>query len=79
MKTLNPEIMQKLSQPFDAGAVKFKPGATTKDKTKALARAYATTRTYVERLNSTVGANWSDDFSLSDGGSVVLCRRPIGV
>ena len=61
MTTLTSEMMQELSRPFDAAAVQFKPGATTKDKSRALALAYADSRAYYDRLDQVAGADWSDD------------------
>jgi hypothetical protein len=70
--------MEKLNMPFAADMVQWKPQATTKDKTRALAVAYVDVRAYVDRLNEVAGADWSDDYEVLDGGSVVLCRLTVG-
>lgn len=78
MSNLTPELMNELSRPFDPALVQWKPQATNRDKTKALAVAYVDTRAYIDRLNEVCGADWSDDYQLMDGGSLVLCRLTIG-
>jgi len=70
-------IMGDLSKPFDPALIQWKPGATTKDGLKAMALAYADTRAYVERLNVACGGEWSDDYEVQQGGTVVLCKLSI--
>ncbi len=74
---LTQELMDKLSEPFPPEAIQWKPGATNKDKSKGLALAYADPRWYIARLNDIVGAGWSDDYDVQDGGKVVLCHLTI--
>lgn len=76
MTTLT-EMMEKLAQPFDPDALQWKPQATTKDKKKALGVPYADPRAYIDRLNEVAGADWSDDYTILDGGAVVLCRLTV--
>lgn len=71
---LTREIMEALSQPFPVEAIQWKPGATNKDKTRALALAYVDLRHYIDRLNEVVGPEWSDDYQAQEGGQVVVCR-----
>jgi hypothetical protein len=75
--TLTKETMDALARPFDAEAVQWKPGATSKDKSRALALAYVDLRHYIDRLNEVAGPDWSDDYEVQDGGKVVLCRLTV--
>jgi hypothetical protein len=75
---LTDEVLQELAKPFPPDVIQFKPGATTKDNTKALALAYADTRAYLDRLDEAVGAGWGDDYEVSPDGQRVVCRLTIG-
>jgi hypothetical protein len=75
---LTPKTMAALSQPFPAQVVNWKPQATSKDGKKALAVPYVEVRAYQDRLNEVMGADWSDDYEVLDGGAVVVCRLTIG-
>ena len=77
MTTLTPEQLQALTRPFDPGLVQFKPGATNRDKTKALALAYVDSRAYFDRLDEVAGADWSDEYTVSGDGTIVTCRLTI--
>ena len=68
-----------LGEPFPAEDIEWRAGATNKDKTKALALAYITSRAVMNRLDETIGAeNWQDEYSPGpDGG--VLCGLSIRV
>ena len=75
---LTAEMMQSLGEPFAAGAVQWKPQVTNKDRTRALAVPYVDVRSYVDRLNGVMGADWSDDYEVVEAGAVVLCRLTVG-
>lgn len=77
MSELTSKMLGDLAQPFDAASIQWKPGATSKDKSKALALAYADTRDYLDRLDQVAGPNWSDDYQVLDGGRRVVCRLTI--
>jgi len=77
MTTLTPEMLKNLLEPFDPEIVQWKPGATTQDKTRALALAYADSRAYYDRLDAIAGADWSDDYQVSPDGRRVVCRLTI--
>jgi hypothetical protein len=77
MTTLTLEMMAELNKPFDPAAVQWKPGATTKDKAKALALAYADSRAYYDRLDQVAGPDRSDDYQISNDGQRVVCRLTI--
>ena len=64
----------RLTDPFPADDVEWKPGATTRDKKKGLAMAYITARAVQERLDEVFGpGNWKNEFRAGpDGG--VICR-----
>ena len=75
---LTAEMMQSLGEPFPAEAVQWKPQVTNKDRTRALAVPYVDVRSYVDRLNEIMGADWSDDYEVVEAGTVVLCRLTVG-
>ncbi len=66
-----------LRVPFNSTDVEFRPGATTKDKTKAIGLAYVDKRIYEDRLDDLMGAdNWSVEYrQLGDKG--IICRLTI--
>jgi len=68
------ERLKKLLEPFPLDAIEWKPGATTRDKDKALALAYADSRLYFERLNQTFGMNWSDEYDVIVAGDRVIIK-----
>lgn len=51
---LTPEIITALVEPFPGQHIEWKPQATTKDKSRALAAAYVDPRRYQERLDKVV-------------------------
>ena len=71
-----PEIMAALSAPFARNLVKFRAGATTKDKKKALALAYVESKHYRKRLDELLGLNWSMDLK-PWGEHKVICALTI--
>jgi hypothetical protein len=67
------EIIAQLAGPFAPEQVELKPGATTQDRTRALAMPYADPRAYQERLDAALGVgNWSTSYTLTPNGAV--CR-----
>jgi hypothetical protein len=77
MTNLTHEILEKLSVPFQPEAVFWKPGATTKDKTRAMALAYVDPRCYLDRLNEVLGGEWSDHYEVQNDGQIVVCHLTI--
>lgn len=75
-RTLN-QIHATLCKPFPLWAVEVKPGATTKDKARALALAYVDPRQYQTRLDRLAGPDgWTVEYRpLND--RAVLCRLTI--
>ena len=71
---LTNEQMTALAEPFNVNDLEWKPGATTRDKSRGLALAYVDMRRYVDRLNEVFGGDWSDDVQVMDGGTVVIMR-----
>lgn len=69
------QILAALAEPFSASEVEFKPGATNREKTKALALAYVDSRPYIQRLN-VVCPEWQDEYQVTmlPDRVVVLCR-----
>jgi hypothetical protein len=66
-----------LRRPFHPADVDFRPGATTKDKAKAIGLAYVDKRIYEDRLDEVVGPeNWAVEYrQLGDKG--IICRLTI--
>ena len=62
-----------LADPFPPSDIEWKPGATTRDKSKGLAMAYLTSRAVQQRFDDVCGpADWRNEFAPGpDGG--VLC------
>jgi hypothetical protein len=77
MSDLTREILEKLAAPFPVEEVSFKPGATTRDKTKAMALAYVDPRAYMDRLNEVCGGDWSDHYTVQNDGQIVVCGLTI--
>jgi len=71
------DILDYLCRPFHLGWIELKPGATTKDKTRALALAYVDTRIYQKRLDFLAGVGgWSAHFE-PWGPTRIICRLTI--
>ena len=67
----NDPLIRRLRDPFPRDKIKFRPGATTKDKTKGLALAYADARTFQDRLDEVWGVdNWESHCVTNDGGCI---------
>jgi hypothetical protein len=59
----NNELLAMLSQPFHPSHITWKPGALNKDKSRALALAYADLRAYMQRLDEVCGLTWSVSYT----------------
>lgn len=57
------EILRRLSEPFPPEVIQWKPGAVSKDKTRAMALAYVDSREYMARADEVV-PDWSDDYQV---------------
>jgi hypothetical protein len=74
-----PPDLTRLSAPFFAEDVEWKPGATTRDKTKGLAMAYISSRAVQDRLDEVCGPDgWKNEFKQAPEGGV-LCGISIRV
>ena len=70
---MNAADLARLADPFPAADIEWKPGATTRDKTKGLAMAYLTSRAVQQRFDDVCGpADWRNEFREGPGGGV-LC------
>lgn len=71
--------LKALADFFPASDVEWKPGATSRDKTKGLAMAYVSNRAIMQRLDDVCGpAGWRNEYrSAPEGG--VLCGISIRV
>jgi hypothetical protein len=71
------DVYPQLIAPFPIEDIEIKPGATSRDKSKALALPYADIRVYQDRLDEVVGPeNWAVEYrDISE--SSVFCRLTI--
>ena len=71
--------LRRLAVPFPPADVEWKPGATTRDKSKGLAMAYLTSRAVQQRFDDVCGpADWRNEFREGPGGGV-LCGISVRV
>ncbi len=76
---MNASDLPRLADPFPPDDVEWKPGATTRDKTKGLAMAYLTSRAVQQRFDDVCGpADWRNEFAEGPGGGV-LCGISVRV
>ena len=71
--------LPRLADPFPPSDIEWKPGATTRDKSKGLAMAYLTSRAVQQRFDDVCGpGDWRNEFTPGpDGG--VLCGISVRV
>lgn len=66
------DLFAKLAKPFKPSDIEWRAGATTADKTKALALAYITARAVMDRLDEVMGPeNWRDEYAAGPDGGVI--------
>jgi len=71
--------LPRLAAPFAPTDVEWKPGATTRDKSKGLAMAYLTSRAVQQRFDDVCGpGDWRNEFREGPGGGV-LCGISVRV
>lgn len=70
------ELLLQLAAPFHPSRITWKPQAMTKDKTKAMAVAYADPRAYQNRLDEVCGMDWAVSFT--PWGDRIICHLTIG-
>ena len=76
---MNASDLPRLADPFAPDDIEWKPGATTRDKTKGLAMAYLTSRAVQQRFDDVCGpADWRNEFTEGPGGGV-LCGISVRV
>lgn len=70
---MNASDLHRLAAPFQPSDIEWKPGATTRDKSKGLAMAYVDSRAVQQRFDEVCGpADWRNEFREGPGGGV-LC------
>lgn len=73
------DIFKLLSEPFNPNTVKWRVGATNKDKNKGIALAYVDARIVMVRLDDVVGPeNWQDKYIETPSGRI-LCELSIRI
>lgn len=73
------EIRHALAEPFHPDQLEWRPGATNREKTSALALAYVTARAVMDRLDEVVGIDgWEDEYRPGPAGGVV-CRLKVTI
>lgn len=73
------EISDRLSEPFSALEVRWKPKQVSKDKKHAYALPYVDARVVMERLDTVVGIDgWKDEYKVLDECSV-SCRLSVKI
>ncbi|HET9028267.1 MAG TPA: hypothetical protein VFN07_12130 [Trueperaceae bacterium] len=70
------DLLERLSEPFADSEIKYRAGATNRDKTKAIALAYADPRAYEDRLNALVPGHWQVEFT-PWGENRIICHLTI--
>jgi hypothetical protein len=66
------DIYTGLAAPFSASDLEWRAGAVNKEKTRALALAYITSRAVMDRLDRVVGpANWRDEYRPGPDGGLI--------
>jgi hypothetical protein len=68
-------ILSELRKPFHPSVIEWKPGATTSDKKRCMAMAYADPRAYMNRLDEVCGMGWSVTYTA--WGDKIVCHLTI--
>lgn len=68
-------LLAQLARPFHPSVIEWKPGAATKDGTKAIAMPYADLRAYQNRLDEVCGLDWSVTYT--PWGDRIVCHLTI--
>lgn len=70
-KLVTDTLLRQLKEPFDLKFVKWRVGATDKEKTKGIAIAYIDSREVMKRLDDVCGIdNWRNRLTAIDGGFI---------
>jgi hypothetical protein len=71
-KDIKKDILKELSAPFPAEKIKWRVGATNKDKTRGIALAYIDARTVMDRLDEVLGiGGWQCSYEHIDSKTCV--------
>jgi len=70
-RSIQDTMLKQLKEPFEPKFIKWRVGATNKDKTKGIALAYIDSREVMKRLDDVCGmANWQAIYKPVDGGFI---------
>jgi uncharacterized protein (DUF3820 family) len=77
--TIYEAVTAELSKTFDPQLVQWKPGAVSRDKTRAMAMAYVDSRPYMERLDAVAPGQWEDRYEVFAAADrvVVVCHLTV--
>lgn len=70
------DVLTDLSEPFEASAIYWRAGATSRDRKRAQALPYAEPRVYEDRLNKICPGDWSVNFK-PWGDKRIICELTI--
>ena len=73
---MSEQLLIDLALPFPPSAIQWRAGATNKDKSSALALAYADPRAYMERLDQVCGLGWGVAFT--PWNDKIICNLTVG-
>lgn len=79
MTELTKEILQELAKPFPASKISIKVQTKPNDNGNALCVAYIDARDVMERLDTVVGGEWSDDYRSAPSGGLECALTVCGV
>lgn len=73
------DVWKLLAEPFNPATIKWRVGATSKDKSKGIALAYVDARIVMVRMDDVVGPdNWQDEYFETASGRI-MCRLSIRI
>ncbi|GAA5514918.1 hypothetical protein Dcar01_03682 [Deinococcus carri] len=73
------DVQKRLSAPFPAHLVNWKPGAMTKDRTRALLMAYIDARAVMDRLDALCPDLWAFDVEVVPGAPIPTVKGTLTV
>lgn len=72
-------ILNALRRPFHQSKVRWRCGARTKDKTKAIPLAYVDAREVMGRLDEVFGLDWECSYPLATESGLLICEISVTI